>query len=67
VNLNRGTVKKCFDSAFKFTADGNQSYMERMGKVVGLVQDDKSILQLVSYCEGDAVPQVIEKIGHESE
>ena len=65
VNVVSGTVKKCFDSAFKFTADGNQSYMERMGKVIGVVQDDHSIIQLISYSEGDAVPQVIEKIGTE--
>lgn len=67
VNLDNGTVKKCFDSAFKFSAEGNQAAIERMGKVVALVQDDKSILSLVSYSEGDAVLQVIDKIGHESD
>lgn len=67
VNVVRGTVKKCFDSAFRFTADGNQCYRERMGKVIGLIQDDKDTLHLVSYSEGDAILQVVSKIGHGEE
>ena len=67
INFETGTVKKCFDSAFKFTGDGNQVQQERMGKVIGLVQDDKNVINLISYSEGDQIPQVIEKIGLESD
>jgi hypothetical protein len=41
--------------------------MERMGKIVGLVQDDKSMISLISYSEGDPIPQIVEKIGSESD
>ena len=67
VNMTTRTVRKVFDSAFNFTGDGNQCVMERMGRVVGVVQDDKNCINLVSYSEGDQILQVIEKIGAESD
>ena len=67
VNFSNGTIKKVFDTAFKFTGDGNQCQQERVGKIVALVQDDKQVISLVSYQEGDAVVTMVEKIGQESD
>ena len=41
--------------------------MERMGKIVGLVQDDKNVISMVSYSEGETIPTIIDKIGAESD
>ena len=38
-----------------------------MGKIVGLIQDDKNIISMISYSEGETIPTIIEKIGAESE
>ena len=67
INFTSRTVKRCFDSSYKFTGDGNQVFMERMGKIVGLVQDDKNMINMVSYSEGEAIPTIVEKIGAESD
>ena len=67
VNFTSRTVKKVFDSSYKFSGDGNQVAMERMGKIVGLVQDDKNMISMVSYSEGETIPTIIEKIGSESD
>lgn len=67
VNFTSRTVKKVFDSPYKFSGDGNQVAMERMGKIVGLVQDDKNMISMVSYSEGETIPTIIEKIGSESD
>ena len=67
INVTAGTVKKCFEAGFKFSGEGNQVVMERMGKIVGLVQDDKNMISMVSYSEGDTIPTIIEKIGAESD
>ena len=67
VNFTSNTVKKCFDSGFKFSGEGNQVFMERMGKIVGMVNDEKNLINMVSYSEGEVIPTVIEKIGAESD
>ena len=41
--------------------------MERMGKIVGLIQDDKNLISMISYSEGETIPTIIEKIGEESD
>ena len=41
--------------------------MERMGKIVGLIQDDKNLINMISYSEGETIPTIIEKIGVESD
>ena len=67
VDFMSRTVKKVFDSSYKFSGDGNQVVMERMGKIVGLVQDDKNMINMVSYSEGETIPTIVEKIGAESD
>ena len=67
VNFTSRTVKKVFESSYKFSGDGNQVFMERMGKIVGLVQDDKNVISMVSYSEGETIPTIIDKIGAESD
>ena len=41
--------------------------MERMGKIVGMVNDEKNLINMISYSEGEVIPTVLEKIGAESD